>query len=126
MPTDMHIASLVNCLFKSLAHVLTGLSVFMLLTWKDLYTFWMQMQHRGSARYLLVVTQPMENNSPTVFSSEQTLSTTLQYQTTKRATDGGQLCGGERQGLGVVWSTWTSGKPEPWVLRGGGLDTANN
>ena len=77
----------------------------MLLTWKDLYTFWMQTQHTGSARYLLVVTWPVENNSPTVFSSEQALSTTLQYQTTKRATDGSKVCGGERPGLGVLYGS---------------------
>ena len=42
MPSDRHIASFVKCLFKFLAHVLTGLSVFIPLTWKVLYTFWMQ------------------------------------------------------------------------------------
>jgi len=74
-PTDMHIASLVKCLFKSLAHVLTGLSVFILLTWKDLYTFWMQMQHTGSASYLLLVmTRALENNSSPVFSLVNRLS----------------------------------------------------
>ena len=65
----MHIASFVRCLFKSLAHVLTGLSVFILLTWKVVYMFWMQMQHTGSASYLLLVmTRALENNSSTVFS----------------------------------------------------------
>ena len=38
----MHIASLMKCLFKLLANVLTGLSVFILLTWKVLCTFWIQ------------------------------------------------------------------------------------
>ena len=94
VPTDMHIASLVKCLFKSLAHVLTGLSVFILLTWKVVYMFWMQMQHMGSASYLLLVMTPaLENNSSTVFSLVNRLWTTLQYQMIKRGTDSGQLCG---------------------------------
>ena len=115
----MHIASFVRCLFKSLAHVLTGLSVFILLTWKVVYMFWMQMQHTGSASYLLLVmTRALENNSSTVFSLVNRLWTTLHYQMIKRGTDSGQLGGEERPGLGVVWSTGTSGKPEPRVLRG--------
>ena len=42
MPIDTHIASSAMCLFKSLAHVLTELSIFILLTWKVLSTFWIQ------------------------------------------------------------------------------------
>ena len=63
-----------------LAHGLTGLSVFILLTWKVVYMFWMQMQHTGSASYLLLVmTRALENNSLTVFSLVNRLWTTLHH-----------------------------------------------